>query len=151
VTSPAVPHTAVGVVGIVHGDAGLLLTLSRDRGWEPPGGFIDPGEAVIPAMHREVLEETGWEVEAQRLTGVYHCIREVPILSLVFSCVAQREVDAAGDESLGTTWASPADIPALVRYPPHLLRIGDALAAEPGVYLRTYALAPFRVMTTQMC
>lgn len=32
-----------------------------------PGGGIDPGEDPIRALHREVLEETGWTIAAPRL------------------------------------------------------------------------------------
>jgi 8-oxo-dGTP diphosphatase len=32
-------------------------------GWELPGGKIDPGESPVVALHREVAEELGVEVE----------------------------------------------------------------------------------------
>lgn len=36
-----------------------------------PGGGIDAGEHPIPALHREVAEETGWVVSEPRKLGVY--------------------------------------------------------------------------------
>lgn len=36
-----------------------------------PGGGIDPGESPIPALHREVMEETGWSMSAPRRLGVF--------------------------------------------------------------------------------
>ena len=49
----------------------LLLTHQNDP--KPgfiSGGGIDPGEHPIPALHREVMEETGWIIERPRRVGV---------------------------------------------------------------------------------
>ena len=37
----------------------LLLVRHPERGWEFPGGRVEPGESPEEAMHRELLEETG--------------------------------------------------------------------------------------------
>lgn len=43
----------------------------RDHsGWTMPGGGIDPGEHPAEAAVREVLEETGYHVELDRVLGV---------------------------------------------------------------------------------
>lgn len=54
-------------------DGRLLVT----RQLEPhpeiqlPGGGIDPGESPLPALHREVLEETGWSIAAPKKLGSF--------------------------------------------------------------------------------
>ena len=53
---------------------GKVLTTFQAQGLDEvqlPGGGIDPGEALLPALHREVLEETGWSIAEPRRLGAY--------------------------------------------------------------------------------
>lgn len=36
-----------------------------------PAGHLEDGESLVDAVRREVLEETGWEMEPEGLLGVY--------------------------------------------------------------------------------
>lgn len=49
----------------------LLLTKHRKRGWEVPGGTIEPKELAIQAAIRETYEETGAEIDAIEWIGQY--------------------------------------------------------------------------------
>ena len=69
-----------GVYAILpRGDA-LLLTFQQDPLPEVqlPGGGIDPGEHPIPALHREVYEETGWLIGQPRRLGAYRRFTYMP-------------------------------------------------------------------------
>ncbi|SRR6266704_1975788 len=54
-------------------DAGRILLVQREdfKTWGLPGGHVEDGESVAQAAVREVLEETGFEVELTRLVGIY--------------------------------------------------------------------------------
>lgn len=43
-----------------------------------PGGGIDKGEHPIPALHREVLEETGWKIAVTRRLGAFRRFTYMP-------------------------------------------------------------------------
>lgn len=63
----------VGCGAVVRDVEGrVLLTRRADNGrWCLPGGAMEPGESVEECCVREVREETGLEVRARRLIGVY--------------------------------------------------------------------------------
>lgn len=61
--------TGVTVV-MLRGDTVLLVRRSDNGAWTPVTGIIDPGETVGSTARREALEETGVEVELERLVWV---------------------------------------------------------------------------------
>jgi len=64
------PHLrTVSVVPVAEDGTVLLLKRTRERGgfWQPVTGRIEPGEAPLAAARRELLEETGADVEVAPL------------------------------------------------------------------------------------
>ena len=50
----------------------VLLVRRADNGkWAVPGGYMQAGESFSEACKREVMEETGLEVNINRLFGIY--------------------------------------------------------------------------------
>ncbi|MCR2802779.1 NUDIX domain-containing protein [Paenibacillus soyae] len=47
----------------------IVLTELHDRGWDIPGGHVEPGESVEDAARRELYEETGAHVGALEQLG----------------------------------------------------------------------------------
>lgn len=62
-----------GVYAILPRDGSLLLTAQYADApdIQLPGGGIDPGEHPLAALHREVMEETGWTIANPRRLGAF--------------------------------------------------------------------------------
>lgn len=86
------PKVAVGAV--VGNEAGEILLVKRaDSGvWLYPTGWADIGYSASEVAVKEVGEETGIEIEVERLIAVLDAMRlgftRVPFYSLVFHCRA---------------------------------------------------------------
>lgn len=127
----------LGVSAVIFDAAGrVLLTRRTDNGlWCLPGGALETGESVSEALRREVLEETGLDVEPTRLIGVYsdpHRISEYAdgnryhVVVLSFLCRAVGgELSCFTAETTGAGYFAPAALPPLVEV--HHQRIEDAL------------------------
>lgn len=86
------PKVAVGAA--VTNDRGELLLIQRaDSGlWLYPTGWCDIGYSAPEVVVKEVKEETGIDVEVERLIGVMDGMRlgasRIPLYSLLFFCRA---------------------------------------------------------------
>jgi 8-oxo-dGTP diphosphatase len=88
----------VGGALIRQGDGLLMVANRRGDGsidWTPPGGVIDPGEALLEGLAREVREETGLSIERWTRCA-YRVEVEAPELNWVLK-VEAWEVEATGE------------------------------------------------------
>ena len=105
-----------GAYAILVKGGAVLLTHQQDP--EPefqlPGGGIDPGEHPIPALHREVREETGWAIDRPRRLGAFRRFTYMPEYDLwaekVCSVYLARPVRRLGpptEDGHSEVWTSP--------------------------------------------
>jgi ADP-ribose pyrophosphatase YjhB (NUDIX family) len=84
------PKPVAGVIPVDDGGAVILLRRGFEPGkgrWTFPGGFVDLGESVEEAAHRETQEELGIAIELGPLIGVYSRAEDRVVL-IVFGAVA---------------------------------------------------------------
>lgn len=69
-----------GVYAILLRDGKMLTTYQAAPvpEFQLPGGGIDPGEHPIAALHREVIEETGWRISIVRRLGTFRRFTYMP-------------------------------------------------------------------------
>lgn len=87
----------VTVKGIVAYEGKLLLLKkvkpSKDNYgyWELPGGGMEYNESPMEAVKREVLEETGLEVDVEGAVSTFHVVRkDKEIVGIIFLCYAKN-------------------------------------------------------------
>ncbi|OUE18380.1 putative mutator protein MutT4 [Clavibacter michiganensis] len=97
---------------ILDGPRVLLVRRGDTGGWAPVSGILEPGEEPAVGAWREAAEETGVEVEVERLVAVgttgeitYPNGDRASYLDLTFRCrYVGGEAHVADDESLEVGW-----------------------------------------------
>ena len=95
---------------------------------------MEVGETVDEALHREVVEETGLEVEIEQLVGVYSKPQKQEIV-LAFRCQITGGTLRATEETRECRYFPPDALPANT-LPKHRQRIEDALLHQQSAVIR---------------
>jgi len=134
VTLPLVLSAAA----LIFDDAGRVLLIRENydrRRYGLPGGAVEPGETPVEAVVREVLEETGLEVDVGPLVGMYTLRNpEHTLMCFAFRC------EIAGGEPAVPSTGEIAEVAWFVPHVPPEPRtntlepaLEDALAGRLGV------------------
>lgn len=129
----------VSCAALVTNDEGeILLVNSPWRGWEYPGGLMEPGETFQEALRREVREEAGVEIEITGFVGICKNV-ERDIVNIDFTAKYVSGDLRTSEESTEVIWAAPEEALGLVTFPLTKKRLKNMLSAK-----ETAALFCFR-------
>lgn len=123
------PYQRTAAYGVVTSDRGVLLTELSERTsapgrWTLPGGGLDPGEEPVAALHREVWEESGQQIESVSLLEAHtsHWIGRAPTgrledfhaVRIVYAAWCPHPTDPVVHDVGGSTasvrWVQPNDL-----------------------------------------
>ena len=103
-----------GVSGLIVRD-GRVLLIKRGKEpfkgfWSLPGGGVEPGETLRAAVRREVLEETGFEVEVGRVAGYREWFEPLHHVILAFHVEVTGGEMCAGDDATACEFVQAEEI-----------------------------------------
>lgn len=120
----------VSVAALVTNERGqILLVNSPWRGWEYPGGLIESGETFQEALHREIREEAGVEIEITGFVGICKNT-ERDIVNVDFTAQYISGELRTSEESTEVIWASPEEALEMVTFPLTRMRLENMLSGR---------------------
>lgn len=109
---------ALGVGAVVVRDGALLMVQRAKEPyagrWSVPGGMLEPGEYLVDAVRREVLEETGIEVVVGELLGILEVAADPHVVILDYVATTDSaEQPRPGDDASDARWVPLDQIDSL--------------------------------------
>jgi len=105
-----------GAYAVLWRDQQVLLTHQAEpwSEFQLPGGGIDPGESPVQALHREVMEETGWRIGQPRRLGACRRFTYMPDYDMyaekicsVYLARPVRQVSDPLEDGHTAVWSDP--------------------------------------------
>src|SRR5512134_2151147 len=121
----------VDVRGAVVRDGKILLIQERaDDNWAMPGGWADLGNSPASVAEREVREESGFRVKAEKVVAVIDANRIEPFefyhaYKIIFLCKLLDGEPRTSHETLAVDFFAPDHLPPLSSY-----RTNEAMLQE---------------------
>lgn len=119
---------SIGVFASIFDERGCILCVRQNYGprkWTTPGGKMEAGESPVEACLREVMEETGYDVEVDHLIGIYSTPSKDDVV-ISFACrVVGRRQWGPSDEISEIGFFPRDELPRPMRQRT-LIRINDA-------------------------
>ena len=141
-----IPTHLVSVAALVTNNNGeILLVNSPWRGWEYPGGLIEPGETFQKALKREVREEAGVEIEITGFVGICKNVGK-DIVNIDFTARYISGELRTSEESTEVVWATPEKAMEMITFPLTKKRLSNMLSHHTEAALFCFRRDPFEVV-----
>lgn len=126
----------IDVRGAVLLDGKILLVQEKTDGkWALPGGWADIGETPSAMVIRELREESGFEVQVEKLIAVYDANRFPGVrlefyhaYKLLFLCTITGGKAYPGNETMAVDFFDPEHLPQLSAFRTNEKMITEVLA-----------------------
>ena len=118
---------------VVHENRILLIQERMDGKWAMPGGWADLGNAPASVAEREVWEESGYRVRAEKVVAVLDANRIEPMAfyhayKLIFLCTLLGGEPQTSHETMDVRFFDFNDLPPLSIYRTNEAMLQEVLA-----------------------
>lgn len=144
------PLHFISVAGLVYKEDKVLLIKSERKGWEIPGGVLEPGEDILDGLKREIFEESGIVAEPVKFAGIYQRLNTKdgygplegmvlpPVVNLTFICKYVDGKEKTSDESMEVRWFTPDVAKEKITVPDIKKRVEDMLQFDGRNHFSTF-------------
>jgi len=96
---------------IIKGDKILLVNERNEKMWETPGGGINHGETIEDGLKREILEETGLDIEIKK---ILYAFNRGDFIHVIFMVDSKDESQEPSEEGTLVKWFTKDEINSLL-------------------------------------
>lgn len=150
------PVHIVSVGGLIENNEGkILLIKSPERGWEIPGGQVEPSEGLTDALKREIKEEAGIDIEIGELKAVHSNVTKrvqpdgvTPIGSIVSFGFTGKAISGeltTSEESLEVKWFRKDEILAVIDEEFTRDKVRHMLSSQKKVAYVVFSRNPYQI------
>ena len=129
---------------VTNAEGKILLVNSPWRGWEYPGGLIEPGETFEEALHREVWEESVVEIEITGFVGICKNVG-LDIVNIDFTAHYAGGELKTSEESTEVGWYTAEEAFRMITFPLTKKRLAQMLSGDKTAHLFCFRRDPFAV------
>jgi 8-oxo-dGTP pyrophosphatase MutT (NUDIX family) len=127
--------TTIGAFAVLRDDDGRVLCVKQNyppHEWTLPGGRVEAHESPIAALHREVLEESGYHIAIAGFLGAYARTHADDVVLVFTARILDRVAWTPNGEIAMLDFFAPNALPEPMNSR-NRLRIGDAVEGRAGV------------------
>lgn len=126
----------VAVAAVISDSDGHILLVRRGENpgkglWGLPGGYVESDETLGIAIEREIMEETGLEVNIFALIGVwsfFHDSKQLSGASIIYRANKTEGILRVGSDSTEASWVSRDELDGFqLAFESHVEAIDSAL------------------------
>ena len=143
---PHPKHILVVSCLVQNSTGSVLLVKHKIRGWELPQGRVEEGEALIEALHREVLEETGVTIASPKLATIWSKLTEPSAVIHAFVADHADGEPLPSEETPEVAWFPLAEARDLIVHPVNRDRFLDLLSYQGELRFCSYSTGPYQVI-----